>query len=352
MKKIFPSIQKLRGVLFLLILAFHCGVPYAEIGWGGVESFFVISAFFLTRRYYLENNSINVQLQFKHRLMRLYPPYIVILVVATLSAIARKIIPLDLPLHLLSIQNLYWEFTGYTSALQPMTAHTWTLSIEIWTGLFIMILLYYMNKKQFKNFIYVMLVIGIFFRIVSITCGMSALMISLCPLAHFDAFACGSILAIRFKQNKLDEKVVLSLLTISLLGIVGVISYIAHLNNLSFVNAYRLLNSSENYLNNVWTGNIYLFLSLLTASVIDLLIYIDQNRKKKIGIIEKYLILLGNNSYVLYLFHWPVRVVFKMFIKHWSLLFGLTLLTSVIATHFYNYGYEKLQKKFIGKEIK
>lgn len=49
MKKISPYIQVFRAVLFLLILAFHCGVPYADFGWAGVETFFVISSFFMTR---------------------------------------------------------------------------------------------------------------------------------------------------------------------------------------------------------------------------------------------------------------------------------------------------------------
>lgn len=46
MKKYYPGIQALRGVLFLLILAFHCGVPYADFGWMGVEAFLLSARFF------------------------------------------------------------------------------------------------------------------------------------------------------------------------------------------------------------------------------------------------------------------------------------------------------------------
>ena len=35
MKKYYPSIQVLRGVLFLLILAFHSEAPYSSIFGGG-----------------------------------------------------------------------------------------------------------------------------------------------------------------------------------------------------------------------------------------------------------------------------------------------------------------------------
>ncbi len=40
MQKYYPSIQILRGTLFLLILAFHCNIPYTNLGWGGGGSIF------------------------------------------------------------------------------------------------------------------------------------------------------------------------------------------------------------------------------------------------------------------------------------------------------------------------
>lgn len=83
MQKYYPSIQTLRGVFFLLILAFHCKVPFANFGWGGVEAFFVISSFFLVRKQW-GNNSLKISEQTRHRMARLYPPYIAVLFVATL----------------------------------------------------------------------------------------------------------------------------------------------------------------------------------------------------------------------------------------------------------------------------
>ena len=35
----FPGIQVLRAVLFVIVCAFHCGVPMSEIGWGGGGNF-------------------------------------------------------------------------------------------------------------------------------------------------------------------------------------------------------------------------------------------------------------------------------------------------------------------------
>ena len=163
MKKYDPNVQVLRGALFLFVLAFHCGVPYASLGWAGVEAFFVISAFFLVRKLW-DMETVNVKEQFVHRIRRLYPPYIAVLIVAATYALLAKRLPYDAVPHLFSVQNFLWMFTGYSSPMQPMTAHTWTLSIEIWGGLLLLLALKYFTKNQFKTAMYIMLVLGITYR--------------------------------------------------------------------------------------------------------------------------------------------------------------------------------------------
>ena len=117
---------------------------------GGVEAFFVISAFFLVQKCW-GNQNLNVKNQFKHRITRLYPPYIAVLIVAVMYALLMKRMPFDLVTHLLSAQNFQWMITGYHSAMQPITAHTWTLSIEVWSGLVWLLLLKGLSKVRFKN---------------------------------------------------------------------------------------------------------------------------------------------------------------------------------------------------------
>lgn len=298
MKKYYPSIQMLRGVLFLFILAFHCGAPYANFGWGVVEAFFVISAFFLVRKCW-GSNDLCVKKQFKHRITRLYPPYIAVLIVAALYALLMKAIPYDLVTHLLSAQNYHWMITGYQSAMQPMTVHTWMLSIEVWGGLLWMLLLKYLSKNSFKYAMFGLLIVGILYRVATIICGTDVWVVSLCPVAHFDAFASGSILAIALKEEQVDGKIGI-LGFVGVVGIIGCIAWLSNSNGLSFVSAYQLLSSSKNYLNNWFTRNIYLFISLLTTGIIGLLYICDEKRSDYVNIIEKALVKLGDNSYVLY----------------------------------------------------
>lgn len=344
MKKYYPGIQVLRGVLFLFILAFHCEAPYSNFGWGGVESFFVLSAFFLVRKFW-GRETIDVKKQFWHRIKRLYPSYIAVLLVAVLYAILMRAVPYDLIPHLLSAQNIQWMITGYHSALQPMTAHTWTLSIEVWGGLVYLLLLHCLSKNGFRNAMFGMLFLGVAYRVVTIIFGASVWIVSLCPLAHFDAFACGSLLAICVEENKVDHKVGI-LWILGLVGIVGCILWISYSNGISFMSAYQLLSASKNYLNNWLTGNIYLFISLMTTGIIGLVCIHDEKRTYGERKIEKAFVMLGDNSYVLYLFHWPVLVLLKKMVHHWGVLFLLTFIVTIGAAFTFTWLYIRVRKRF------
>lgn len=346
MQKYYPSIQTLRGVFFLLILAFHCNVPFANFGWGGVEAFFVISSFFLVRKQW-GNNSLKISEQTRHRMARLYPPYIAVLFVATLYVLLNKKIPYDIVTHLLSLQNFQWMITGYKSPMQPMTAHTWTLSIEIWIGLIMVILLRMLTKERFKVAMYIMIGIGISYRIMVIICGANAWIISLCPIAHTDAFACGALLAISMREKKVKKYIG----TLSIVGIVGIILCVfvmANRSNIGVIESYKLLSSSGNYLNNWFTGNIYLFISLFTVGLVGLLCLHDERSVKRNKPLKIFMI-LGNNSYMLYLFHWPILVMIQHFVKNWAILFVTTLIVSVVATVVYDRFFSTTIKKLGGK---
>lgn len=345
MKKYYPSIQIFRGVLFLFVLAFHCNVPYANFGWGGVEAFFVISVFFLVRKQW-GNENLKVKEQIRHRIVRLYPPYIAALFVAALYALLMKTIPYDMVSHLLSAQNFQWMITRYKSPMQPMTAHTWTLSIEVWAGLVILIFLKMLTKDRFKIAMYIMFAVGIGYRLITIICGADVWVISLCPLAHFDALACGALLAIGMREKNIKRQIGL----LSVLGIVGIlicILLISNRNSIGFIEGYKLLSSSENYLNNWFTGNIYLFISLLTVGLVGLLCLYDEKMVKTCKAVKPF-VTLGDNSYVLYLFHWPILVVIRHLMQNWVVVFVATFIVSIVAAFIFGRLYSVVSKKLLG----
>lgn len=321
-------------------------MPHLPVLGGGVEAFFVISAFFLVKKHW-GTETLSVKKQFAHRITRLYPPYVVVLIVAALYALLTKAIPFDLVTHLLSGQNFQWMITGYSSPMQPLSAHTWTLSIEVWTGLVWLLLLRYLNQKQFKYSMYGMLLIGILYRTLTIILGCDVYVVSLCPAAHFDAFACGSLLAIVCRSEKLDKNIGLLCLS-GLVGISVCVYVIAVNNGVSLWQGYLLLSSSKNYLNNWFTGNIYLFISLLITGIVGLLYLHDSKREQELGRIVRLFVNIGDNSYVLYLFHWPILMLAMRILKPWHITFPLTFIASFMATHIFNKIYIRIQEKMHG----
>ncbi len=332
MKRYYVNIQILRAILFFCVLFFHCGVPYFEFGWGGVEAFFLISAFFATNGCYSKSD-FNLLAIIKKRIIRLYPPYVLIIIIAALFAILSRKVPYDIVSHLFSAQNYQWIATSYSSPMQPFSAHTWTLSIEVWTGFILLLILKVCPKNKLRFGISLMFMVGILFRISTIFFGCNVYVVSLCPLAYLDIFACGALLAIFNKENKLRRERLIAVGICGVIGVVATIFSIAHRQNSSFLEGYQSLVSPSNYLDNIFTGNIYLFIALIIYGVLGLMLLCEKNKNRKTdNFIYKAGVYLGNISYNLYLFHWPILVVIKHFISTWYILVPLVFLATLLAS--------------------
>lgn len=92
-----PDIQGLRAVAVLGVLLFHAGVPFIDGGFSGVDVFFVISGFLITQnllREHLRTGRIRLVRFFSGRLLRLAPAAVATVAV-TLAAVFLFLPPLD-----------------------------------------------------------------------------------------------------------------------------------------------------------------------------------------------------------------------------------------------------------------
>jgi peptidoglycan/LPS O-acetylase OafA/YrhL len=137
------DIEGLRAVAVLLVVAYHCGLPFIGGGYVGVDVFFVISGFLITGLLLREaqrEGRISIPRVYARRALRLLPASTVV-VVATVVASAIWLPPLRLgeivsdALHT-SVYAMNWrlaaigtDYLSAESAPSPLQ-HFWSLAVE------------------------------------------------------------------------------------------------------------------------------------------------------------------------------------------------------------------------------
>ena len=136
-----PDIDGLRALAVLSVIFFHYGVPGASGGFVGVDVFFVISGYLITKNIVesLDEGTFSFKWFYLRRVRRLFPALFAT-VVATF-VIGLLVLPVELLSGLskstfatiFSLSNvLFWSESGYFDheAVTKPLLHTWSLSVE------------------------------------------------------------------------------------------------------------------------------------------------------------------------------------------------------------------------------
>lgn len=137
-----PHVDGLRCVAVMSVLLFHFGVPGLSGGFVGVDVFFVISGYLITKIIVDEvvaTGDFRFRNFYSRRIRRILPALIATLAVTTILAIV-SLTPADLVAYgkslvasAVSASNLlFWSESGYFDAVsktKPLL-HTWSLSVE------------------------------------------------------------------------------------------------------------------------------------------------------------------------------------------------------------------------------
>ncbi len=173
-KKYQSHIDGLRAVAVLSVIFYHFGQASFSGGYVGVDVFFVISGFLITRLILDEINDtgeFNFKRFYIRRIRRLFPALLVTLTISLALAIA--LFPPEqfqgfgrsLSAAVFSVSNIFfWTGSGYfdvNSHAKPLL-HTWSLSVEEQYYLFWPALLWFVTQKSNRKWwIYIISVIGI-----------------------------------------------------------------------------------------------------------------------------------------------------------------------------------------------
>lgn len=291
-----PDIDGLRAIAVLGVIFFHAGFSWISGGYVGVDVFFVISGYLITRNILARKQagSFSIIGFFKRRFLRLFPALFV--TVALTLLVALFVLPpqqlqetaYSASAAVMAFANIFfWTQTGYwdSEILSKPLVHTWTLSVEeqfyfIWP-----FLLAFLYKFRSVSLFLLLGLLGVLSLIASIllTPRYPEAAFYLMPFRVFE-FVIGA-LCVRAEQKLSDDKPALWRATLFLLGL-GMIGY-----------AYHYFD--ENTAIPGWA----VLVPTLGAALVIL-----ARATSGLGFIlrNKVMVYIGLLSYSLYLVHWPV----------------------------------------------
>ena len=294
------DVDGLRAIAILFVLIYHGGLSLFPSGFIGVDIFFVISGFLITRilNDSLNNNRFSFIDFYNRRLWRLQPVFIGLIFITTLLALFF-FLPDDLIQYSRSarkaslfLSNLYFQqtTTGYFSpdSHQLPLLHTWSLAIEWQCYLIFPIIMYllyrFLRQQHIALAIYCLTLLSF---VLSLCLSLKQPVESYYHLlSRLFEFFIGSCVAVsHFTRVALPKQV------ITTLGIMALFSlfYVAGLNNilLGYPNYYTLVVCIATGLL-IQLGQSYPHHPLIQALSIRPLVFV------------------GFLSYSLYLWHWVV----------------------------------------------
>lgn len=136
-----PDLDGLRGIAVAAVVAYHLDLPFVPGGFVGVDIFFVLSGFLITRLIAAElrDGTFSIARFYERRIRRIVPALVFVCACTTVAAIAF-LLPDELQRYASSLMATafsysnvwFFQHSGYFdpgSGTQPLL-HTWSLGIE------------------------------------------------------------------------------------------------------------------------------------------------------------------------------------------------------------------------------
>ncbi|MEO5563223.1 MAG: acyltransferase, partial [Chitinophagaceae bacterium] len=324
----YPSLDGLRGIAILLVIFHHNFdfIPGSQFGYVGVDLFFVLSGFLITDILLKTRDTKNfIQKFYIRRVLRIFPLYYLILFafflfVPFISQLQYQYNYYHDNQSMTWFHMINWLYIFNQRPSDSMIfGHFWSLSVEeqfyiLWPFLILLC----RNLRKLTVAIYIILGIGIMLRFASwLQWGGNYTGFSFQYMTHYDGLCIGSLIAIW----KFDNSPALIKKFIRFLFAVTGISFLV------FILAKTFFTGLPHFMLFGYT-NVAIIFGLIVISATSM----NFNYAKRL-LENNALRYFGKISYGLYIFHWPIFLVFRSSFQHSTLFEGVnvTLVQFIIA---------------------
>ena len=308
-----PAIDGLRAVAVIAVMLYHLGFKWIPGGFLGVDLFFVISGYVITRLLLdsiQRSGGLDLRAFYMARIRRLLPP-LVFMIITTVIFVGlwapdtmRRLLG-DTPFALFGGMNWWLVFrqTDYFEAIgrPPLLQHTWSLGVEaqfylVWPLILLLVLRYFGKNKIPAAALLIAAFSGIALLVVSLqidaASGSKVSHVYFGTDTHSIGLFLGAALAVRWIPQNLEETVSRKAQDfIDGIGIFGFLGIIA---------AFLFIEESDPTLYKLAFPLAGIFGCAIITSIVH-----PASRFAPI-LSSKPFIWIGERSYAIYLWHWVV----------------------------------------------
>ena len=308
-----PAIDGLRAVAVIAVMLYHLGFNWIPGGFLGVDLFFVISGYVITRLLLdsiQRSGGLDLRAFYVARIRRLLPPLVFMIITTTIFVgfwapdTMRRFLG-DAPFALFGGMNWWLVFreTDYFEAIgrPPLLQHTWSLGVEaqfylVWPLILLLVLRYFGKNKIPGAALLIAAFSGIALLVVSLQIDAASTTkvshVYFGTDTHSIGLFLGAALAVRWIPQNLQETVTRKAQDfIDGIGIVGFLGIIA---------AFLFIDENDPTLYKLAFPLAGLFGCAIITSIVH-----PASRFAPI-LSSKPFVWIGERSYAIYLWHWVI----------------------------------------------
>jgi peptidoglycan/LPS O-acetylase OafA/YrhL len=308
-----PAIDGLRAVAVVAVMLYHLGFSWIPGGFLGVDLFFVISGYVITRLLLdsiQRSGGLDLRAFYKARIRRLFPPlvfmiFVTIIYISIWAPETMRRFVSDSPFALLGGMNwwLVFRHTDYfdTISRPPLLQHTWSLGVEaqfylIWPLILLLVLRQFGKAKIPGAALFIAAISGIALLLVSFEVdAANASQVSHVYFGtdtHSIGLFLGAALAVSWVPQNLQEQV--NRRAQDFIDGIGVIGFVGLLGT------FLLVNENDPTLYKLAFPLAGLFGCAILTSIVHPASRFAPMLSSKVAV------WIGERSYAIYLWHWVV----------------------------------------------